>query len=120
MAFLLVHTLTAKGKLSWGSWLYMYGHRFYRILPAYMFALFFTWAFLKYMGNGPLWINGDTCNNTCHDYWWTNLLFINNFIPSSGASCLAQSWYLADDTVFRHSTANIFLYHHISTYSISG
>lgn len=115
MSFLLMQTLTSKGKLSPGGWLYMYGHRFYRILPAYMFVMFLTWALLKYSGNGPLWINGDSFNNPCHDYWWTNLLFINNFVPSSGQTCLAQSWYLANDMqFFLISPPIFFLYHHVA------
>jgi len=34
----------------------------------------------------------------CNNYWWANLLYINNFVPSdSNVQCLGWGWYLADD-----------------------
>jgi len=37
----------------------------------------------------------------CPEYWWTNMLYINNFYPkSSGEQCLGWSWYLANDMQF--------------------
>ena len=116
MAFLLLQQLNSPKSLkSWG-WGYLYLHRFYRILPAYMFVLFLTWAFTKYTGNGPLWYQGDTINTQCKDYWWTNLLFLNNFIPhGDGSGCLGQSWYLANDMqFFLISPPIFFLYHRFS------
>ncbi len=56
-----------------------------------MFCLFLTRAFLKYIGNGPMWYRGDFLNNGCKNYWWTNFLFLNNFIPDGdGNGCM--SW----------------------------
>jgi peptidoglycan/LPS O-acetylase OafA/YrhL len=53
MAYLFVRELQAKdGKVPWGM---VYFHRFWRILPLYMFALFTSWAYLKYLGDSPLW-----------------------------------------------------------------
>jgi len=101
MAVLLLQQLTSGRSMSLWGWGYLYFHRLYRILPAYMFVLFLMWAFLKYMGNGPLWATADQFNDPCHDYWWTNLLFLNNFLPNGhGSNCIGHSWYLANDMQF--------------------
>lgn len=116
MAFLLLQQLNTPKSLKPLGWGYLYAHRFYRILPAYMFVLFLTWAFTKYAGNGPLWYGGDSVNTQCKDYWWTNMLFLNNFIPDGdGSGCLGQSWYLANDMqFFLISPPIFFLYHKFS------
>jgi peptidoglycan/LPS O-acetylase OafA/YrhL len=79
-----------------------YVHRFLRITPVYMFCLFFFWALMPYFGNGPFWF--DVTNNfnpDCHKRWWSNLLYVNNFVPHwKTSSCLGQSWYLANDMQF--------------------
>jgi len=113
MAFLLLQQLNTPKSLSPWGWGYLYAHRFYRILPAYMFVLFLTWAFTKYTGNGPLWYQGDSVNMQCKDYWWTNLVFLNNFIPDGdGSGCLGQSWYLANDMQFFFISPPIFFLYH--------
>jgi len=34
----------------------------------------------------------------CDKYWWTNLLYVNNFIPKNyDVTCMGWSWYLAND-----------------------
>ena len=71
MAYFFIMEYNTKGKMNWP---YIYIHRFYRILPAFMFCLFLTWNFMKYIGNGPLWSRGDILNNDCKNYWWTNML----------------------------------------------
>ncbi|XP_017303765.1 uncharacterized protein LOC103519645, partial [Diaphorina citri] len=56
-----------------------------------------------------LWINEDDCytapievstivreSNRCLKNWWTNFLYINNFVDPENM-CLLQSWYLTAD-----------------------
>eukprot|EP01099_Mayorella_cantabrigiensis_P001320 TRINITY_DN1570_c0_g2_i3.p1 TRINITY_DN1570_c0_g2~~TRINITY_DN1570_c0_g2_i3.p1 ORF type:complete len:294 (-),score=29.46 TRINITY_DN1570_c0_g2_i3:558-1439(-) len=31
------------------------------------------------------------------DSWWTNILYINNFIPTDGGQCMGWGWYLSND-----------------------
>ena len=84
--------------MHWGT---IYIRRFLRLLPTYIFAIFALWAFTAYLNNGPIWYDIIKAHEDCADYWWTNLLFINNFIPSDdGNSCLVGSWYLANDIQF--------------------
>lgn len=112
-AYLFIGQYVAKGKM---SFVLVYVHRFLRILPVYMFTLCFIWAYLKYVGYGPMWFNGDGLNNECKRHWWTNMLFLNNFIPDGdGNGCMGWSWYLANDMQFFIFTPIVlFLYHKIS------
>ena len=37
----------------------------------------------------------------CKEYWWANLLYINNLVPWKGDEmCNHQSWYLSNDMQF--------------------
>ena len=79
-----------------------YVHRLLRILPAYSFVLFFFWQLEEHMGDGPIWYQylgpGKRYYAQCEKYWWSNLLFINNFYPWKLIDgCLNWGWYLAAD-----------------------
>ena len=116
MAYLLLIQFDSPKGIRGKAWGYLYFHRLYRILPAYMFVLFLCWAFTKYLGNGPMWVNGDQFNNECHDWWWTNLIFLNNFLPDyKSNNCLGQSWYLANDMQFFWISPPVFyIYYKVS------
>ena len=60
-----------------------YFHRYLRITPLYAGILFFLAAFSGRLGSGPDWNIAQYQSEDCRSYWWSNLLFINNFIPSS-------------------------------------
>lgn len=47
-----------------------------------MFVILFYHNLMKFLGDGPLWY-GIQQPTTCGKYWWTNLLYINNFHPNS-------------------------------------
>jgi len=58
------------------------------------------WKCLPYFGRGPWWFEVDTyiSRTACDKYWWTNLLYIDNFVPSDyDTTCMGWSWYLAND-----------------------
>lgn len=77
-------------------------HRFLRITPVYMFCLFFFWTLQKHLGSGPGYVLIDEFfNGDCPDYWYTNLIFLNNFIPDGrGSGCVEVGWFLANDMQF--------------------
>ncbi|XP_022806962.1 nose resistant to fluoxetine protein 6-like [Stylophora pistillata] len=88
------------GKL---SLFHHYFHRFWRLTPPYMFLVLFYDKLNGFLGKGPLWFYAQN-NPQCEKYWWTNLLYINNFYPkkTNGGHglCMGWTWYLADDMQF--------------------
>ncbi|XP_071493571.1 nose resistant to fluoxetine protein 6-like [Diadema antillarum] len=83
------------------SWPMFYFHRYWRLLPALGFAMLFTLYLRPYFGEGPLWSSAARYNFHCEEYWWTNLLYINNFYPKNASSgCIYWAWYLANDMQF--------------------
>ncbi|EDV25543.1 uncharacterized protein TRIADDRAFT_55740 [Trichoplax adhaerens] len=77
-----------------------YIHRFLRIVPTYMFVILIWTNVMPHLSSGPLWYVNQQ-GNACTSYWWTNLLFINNFWPTQLAKeCIGWSWYLAADMQF--------------------
>ncbi|XP_043465536.1 nose resistant to fluoxetine protein 6-like [Leptopilina heterotoma] len=71
--------------------------RLLRLWPVLAFmALGYATIFYR-LGSGPFWESIMGLNkNSCSSYWWTNLLFINNYFGGNN-KCLIQSWYLAMD-----------------------
>jgi len=55
-----------------------------------------------YMIRGPFhFLYRGAKTDLCDKYWWTNMLYMNNFYPSSSSEqCLGWSWYLANDMQF--------------------
>eukprot|EP00978_Attheya_sp_CCMP212_P041160 scaffold232507_cov63-Attheya_sp.AAC.1 len=84
-------------------------YRLVRIVPLYGICLVFWWQLaplLLYVGNSitappALWDYGwHHSTELCNEWWWTNVLFINNWVPFNRAemdTCFFHSWYLAVD-----------------------
>ena len=105
VAYLALKEIKEKGKL---NWVYFFLHRIWRLTPLYAFVLMIFTTLSLYMYTGPFSILSlkpldspfRKMIDTCKDYWWTNLLYINNFYPdygSLGGTCMGWSWYLAID-----------------------
>ncbi|XP_076352848.1 nose resistant to fluoxetine protein 6-like [Tachypleus tridentatus] len=74
-------------------------HRYWRLAPPLAFTICFT-MLIPLLGSGPLWHESiDHVVKGCQKHWWTNLLFINNFVSTKDV-CLNYSWYLANDFQF--------------------
>eukprot|EP01114_Cavostelium_apophysatum_P014516 TRINITY_DN3789_c0_g1_i2.p1 TRINITY_DN3789_c0_g1~~TRINITY_DN3789_c0_g1_i2.p1 ORF type:complete len:632 (-),score=80.71 TRINITY_DN3789_c0_g1_i2:19-1914(-) len=89
-----------------------YVHRFWRLTPPYMVALLIFWLCTPYFGSGPFWYETATYKTrvACDKYWWTNLLYINNFYPTTfSGECMGWTWYLANDTQL-YALTPIFVY----------
>lgn len=100
---LLVTYLTLKlmkkeqGKIPW-HWFYF--HRYWRLSPVLAITMLFYVCVTPYFGHGP-YAQSLGVRELCPKYWWTNLLYINNFYPVSGAyMCIGWVWYLANDMQF--------------------
>lgn len=86
----------ARGRIKWGLSIVS---RILRILPLYMFILIFINFGISTWASGPKSYHiKDHAQGDCPEYWWTNILFINNYVPDfTGNNCIGQSWYLAVD-----------------------
>ena len=49
-----------------------------------LFMMFYV-CLMRYWYNGPMWPVENDLGKTCGDYWWRNLLYINNFFKASEA-----------------------------------
>ena len=82
-----------------------YLHRYLRLTPTYAFVLFFVWFLMMHVADGPMynqqaWEESISYQN-CKNYWWTNLLYINNLYPwKMEDECISWTWYLANDMQF--------------------
>eukprot|EP00111_Clytia_hemisphaerica_P000721 TCONS_00002123-protein len=97
------------GKINYGMYVL---HRFIRLTPPYMLAILFWNNIVPYCTSGPnakaIRERGD--GGACNKYWWTNLLYINNFHPKKmDGECFGWAWYLANDMQF-YLIAPAFLY----------
>ena len=76
-----------------------YVHRLLRLSPSYYFVVFFYFKVLPHVGSGAVWLLRDY--DQCGKYWWTNILYINNFHPTIPINqCYIVTWYLATDMQF--------------------
>ncbi|XP_039294768.1 nose resistant to fluoxetine protein 6 isoform X3 [Nilaparvata lugens] len=86
-----------------------YLHRLVRILPGYILQLIITMTLVsRYYSEGPLWKNFmERHTENCMESWWTNILFINNYV-NVDKQCIPSTWYLSLDMQL-HFAAPIFL-----------
>lgn len=55
----------------------------FRFTPAYMFIVMFNATMLLKTTSGPVWPHyADNERSFCRWNWWTNLLYINNFVKA--------------------------------------
>ena len=79
-----------------------YLHRILRLTPAYAVVVLIVWQLLPSLGDGPIFSQVVVpASKLCDQYWWTNLLYINNFYPTNFTDiCAGWTWYLANDMQF--------------------
>ncbi|UYV78252.1 hypothetical protein LAZ67_16000685 [Cordylochernes scorpioides] len=93
---------------------YFYIHRFFRyvarpshtlvadagccrLTPLMMVVIGFCATLLRHVTTGPDWLHTiESYDLWCRDNWWTNLLYLNNFIHRE-QMCLSHTWYSAVD-----------------------
>ena len=80
----------------------MYFHRFYRLVFPVTILSAFSATLYRFTGSGPLWpYQANFTEEKCQQYWWTNVLFINNLYPwELKDECVGWLWYLANDMQF--------------------
>lgn len=56
-------------------------YRYIRLTPVYAFVILLHATWLSKLQDGPLWKMGtETERAFCRRNWWTNLLYVNNYI----------------------------------------
>ncbi|VVC97900.1 unnamed protein product [Leptidea sinapis] len=95
---LLIHTLKIEAEQqpeSWAMFPFALIYRLGRLLPAVTVLIWFTSTWFRHAGSGPLWSYyvGPVVSD-CRRYWWSHLLFINNFV-SNNIACGIQTWHVA-------------------------
>ena len=73
-----------------------------RLTPSYMFVILFYSNLFAFLGDGPLWF-GNQLRTPCDQYWWTNLLYINNFHPNQLIKEVRTTFALRRSLDYRHS-----------------
>ncbi|KAL5021783.1 hypothetical protein ScPMuIL_000938 [Solemya velum] len=108
VSYLALKELEKKGSINFAMF---YFHRFWRLTPPYMLLMLLYVPLFKYWGDGPMWAKDGYEYNSCEDTWWTNLLYVNNFVRAYGLDkmCMAWSWYLANDMQFYWVSPLLFL-----------
>ncbi|XP_029832846.2 nose resistant to fluoxetine protein 6 [Ixodes scapularis] len=85
-----------KGKLNVLS---AFLQRFWRMTPSYMLVVG-VFLLLPLVGSGPLWKETmDPLLENCMQSWWTNLLYVSNYLPYD-KMCLLHTWFQAVNMQF--------------------
>ncbi|KAJ8042519.1 Nose resistant to fluoxetine protein 6 [Holothuria leucospilota] len=100
VTYLTLNQMKRKQGFTWFHWLVFYFHRYWRLTPAVAITMLFFVFITPYFGYGP-YAQLAGVRQQCPKYWWTNLLYINNFYPTKSADmCIGWVWYLANDMQF--------------------
>ncbi|CAD6193947.1 unnamed protein product [Caenorhabditis auriculariae] len=79
-------------------WLLYDLKRYTRITPTYAVVMLMDVTLFTYVSNGPFWRPIE--KQGCRHAWWTNFLYLNNFLLQDVECCMGWTWYLANDFQF--------------------
>ncbi|VDP14009.1 unnamed protein product [Onchocerca flexuosa] len=90
----------AKGRsiFSLDMWSLFYIHRYIRLTPIYLMVMVLDVTLLTHFSDGPFWRPIEA--NYCRKSWWTNLIYMNNFLLQDVEVCMGWTWYMANDMQF--------------------
>ena len=105
VTYLLLKQLSKRGSLTPLQWIMFYTHRYVRLTIPYLITMLIEGWLYRFIMTGPraqqMTTTAMSSHKMCEQYWYTNLLYINNFVPwKATGACLGQSWYLANDMQF--------------------
>lgn len=68
-------------------------YRWLRYTPA-LIGLILIYFMLPFLGSGPIFkTNINFITETCYDYWWRNILYINNYYDARGNVSVFHNFY---------------------------
>lgn len=79
-------------------WLLYDLKRYTRITPTYIVVMLLDVTLFTYISDGPFWRPIE--RQGCRHAWWTNLIYLNNFLLQDVECCMGWTWYLANDFQF--------------------
>ncbi|GAU88231.1 hypothetical protein RvY_00971 [Ramazzottius varieornatus] len=89
------------GRLNWAL---VYFHRWWRLTPVYLYVMMMYVYILPHGFQSPfklLIAQEGAPTEYCKSYWWSNMLYINNFFPLfKKIQCMNWTWFLALDMQF--------------------
>ena len=105
VTFVLLKTLKRNGLFTPAQWGFYFLHRYIRLSAPYLVAILVDGFLYRQLVYGPLAMDFERASShqTCKDYWYTYLLYVNNivpWIPKSNTSCFGGSWYIANAMQF--------------------
>lgn len=71
-------------------------NRFLRLTPAYGVVLLSANVLYTFAEKNAVLRTSEDVGGICDQYWWRNLIYINNFFPRT-EMCLSWSYYLSND-----------------------
>ncbi|XP_026315727.1 O-acyltransferase like protein-like [Hyposmocoma kahamanoa] len=75
-----------------------YLNRLLKLFPLLATAVLFQASIFHWISDGPVWDAVANATQNCRLYWWTTLLYVQNYINGVGNGlCLGHTWYLAVD-----------------------
>ncbi|EFP12826.1 hypothetical protein CRE_05049 [Caenorhabditis remanei] len=92
------------------TWILFYVHRYLRLTPPLMVFIGFLVVYGYYIQGPGVASQMNQLNpqaDVCAQYWWQNMLYINNLYPNAN-QCYGITWYLGVDTQL-YLAAPIFL-----------
>ncbi|XP_011309808.1 nose resistant to fluoxetine protein 6 [Fopius arisanus] len=93
-AYYLLKELDTKRKINFSLSIII---RYIRLTPSYAAIIGFIALILPHLSTGPYWSHKIGLESEgCVENWWTNLLYINNYVKTD-KMCMFQSWYVAVD-----------------------
>uniref|UniRef100_A0A158PCW7 NRF domain-containing protein n=1 Tax=Angiostrongylus cantonensis TaxID=6313 RepID=A0A158PCW7_ANGCA len=101
----LIKDRTIRSATSPLMWLMIYIKRYTRITPTYAVIMLFDVTLFTYVSSGPFWRPIE--KQGCRISWWTNFLYMNNFLLQDKECCMGWTWYLANDVQFHYVVAPI-------------
>ena len=93
----------------------MIAQRYARVTPAFAATLVFYSQIASRVGDGPFFVRFQrSVFRRCDRLWWTELLYLHNFVPfdSDFQVCMGWSWYLGNDFIFFACSPTLLLLHH--------
>lgn len=73
-------------------------YRYFRFVPVVIFLMMLNATWMHKIADGPFWDKVTIYErHACRQSFWTNLLFINNYVSNGEMRCMIHTWYLAAD-----------------------